>query len=73
MIRPLANPEPSPIPQNRNTIPAMPAMIGNVRCPAIAPVADPLIEAQRQAANQFTRDVQLRQLSEKTEAALGCD
>jgi hypothetical protein len=32
-------------------------------------LADPLIEAQRQEANRFKRDVQLRQLGEKTEAA----
>ena len=30
-------------------------------------LADPLIEAQRQEANRFKRDVQLRQLGEKTE------
>ena len=32
-------------------------------------LADPLIEAQRQEANRFKRDVQLRQLGEKTDAA----
>jgi hypothetical protein len=32
-------------------------------------LADPLIEAQRQDANRFKRDVQLRQLGERTEAA----
>ena len=35
-IRRLANLKPSPNPP-RNAIPAMPAMIGNARCPAIAP------------------------------------
>ena len=32
-------------------------------------LADPLIEAQLQEANRFKRDVQLRQLGEKTDAA----
>ena len=32
-------------------------------------LADPLIEAQRQEANRFKCDVQLRQLGEKTDAA----
>jgi hypothetical protein len=32
-------------------------------------LADPLIEAQRQEANRFKRDVQLSQLGEKADAA----